>query len=140
MPSAPAPTVFFENAAGRILADPAGFVRSYWGPQPRTLADTQAFLGQLTRAMQHHGHAKVLSNQTEMIPLSATEQAWVTQEWLPHAVHAAGYRACAVVLATSLYARLAMAYVTTSVQGLPMRYRSFDGEAPAIAWLLQQAP
>jgi len=139
MPLAPAPTPFFENAAGHILADPAGFVRSYWGPQPRTLADTQAFLGQLTRAMQHYGQARVLSNQTAMIPLTPPEQAWVAQEWLPHAVHQAGYRACAVVLATSLYARLAMAYVTTNVQGLPMRYRSFDSEEAAVAWLLQQA-
>ena len=139
MPPALAPTLVFENAAGRILADPAGFLRSYWGPQPRTLADTQAFLGHLTRAMLHYGHSSVLSNQTEMIPLTPTEQAWVAQEWLPQAVHTAGYRACAVVLATSLYARLAMAFVTTSVQGLPMRYRSFDSEEAAVAWLLQQA-
>jgi hypothetical protein len=131
-------SLFFENAAGRVVADPAGFVRSYWGPQPRTLADTQALLLHLTQAMQRYGQHKVLSNQQEMQPFSAPEQAWVTEHWLPQAVHEAGYRACAVVLATNLYARLAMAYVTTNVQGLPMRYRSFDNEAEAKAWLLKQ--
>lgn len=131
-------TLFFENAAGRVLVDPTGFVRSYWGPQPRTLADTQALLQHLTRAMQRHGLPKVLSNQQEMQPFTAPEQVWVTEQWLPQAVREAGYRACAVVLATNLYARLAMAYVTTNVQGLPMRYRSFDNEAEAQAWLLKQ--
>ncbi|MDJ0366125.1 STAS/SEC14 domain-containing protein [Hymenobacter sp. H14-R3] len=132
-------SVFFENAAGRVLVDPAGFVRSYWGAQPRTLADTQALLLHLTRAMQRHSQHRVLSNQQHMHPLSTAEQAWVAEHWLPQAVHEAGYRACAVVLATNLYARLAMAYVTTSVKGLPMRYRSFDNEAEAQAWLLKQA-
>lgn len=130
--------LFFENAAGRVLVDPAGFVRSYWGPQPRTLADTQALLRHLTQAMQRHGLPKVVSNQQEMQPFTAPEQEWVTEHWLPQAVHEAGYRACAVVLATNLYARLAMAYVTTNVKGLPMRYRSFDNEAEAQAWLLKQ--
>lgn len=131
-------TVFFENVAGRVLVDPAGFVRSYWGPQPRTLADTQALLRHLTQAMQRHGQQRVLSNQQEMQPFSTAEQAWVSEQWLPQAVQEAGYRACAVILATNLYARLAMAYVTTNVQGLPMRYRSFDNEAEAQAWLLKQ--
>lgn len=138
MAIAPSPTLFFENVAGRVVADPAGFVRSYWGPQPRTLADTQALLTHLTRAMQRYGQHKVLSNQQEMQPFSALEQAWVTEQWLPQAVREAGYRACAVVLATNLYARLAMAYVTTNVKGLPMRYRSFDNEAEAQAWLRNQ--
>jgi hypothetical protein len=132
------PSIFFENAAGRVVADPAGFVRSQWGPQPRTLADTQALLHHLSRAMQHYGQHTVLSDQQAMQPFSASEQAWVSEHWLPQAVHETGYRICAVVLATNLYARLAMAFVTTSVKGLPMRYRSFDNEADAKAWLLQQ--
>ena len=132
------PSIFFENAAGRVLPDPAGFVRSHWGPQPRTLAETQALLQHLSRAMQHYGRHTVLSNQQAMQPFSAAEQAWVSEHWLPQAVHEAGYRACAVVLATNLYARLAMAYVTTNVKGLPICYRSFDNEADAEAWLLRQ--
>ncbi|GAB3635537.1 hypothetical protein GCM10027422_11270 [Hymenobacter arcticus] len=138
MAPALSPTILFENAAGRVVLDPAGFVRSYWGPQARTLADTQALLRHVTQALQRHGQQRVLSNQQQMQPFSAAEQAWVAEQWLPQAVREAGYRACAVILATNLYARLAMAYVTTNVQGLPMRYRSFDNEAEAQAWLLKQ--
>ena len=133
------PPVFFENAAGRVVPDAAGFVRSYWGPQPRTLADTQALLRHLTHAMQRYGQPKVLAYQVEMLPFSPAEQAWVAEHWLPQAVREAGYRTCAIILAANLYARLATAYVTTNVHGLPVRYRSFDSEADGVAWLLRQA-
>jgi hypothetical protein len=44
------------------------------------------------------------------------------------------------MVATDTFARLATAYITTNVQGLSIRYRSFDLETEAVAWLLQQAP
>ncbi|WP_262922986.1 hypothetical protein [Hymenobacter cellulosilyticus] len=34
--------------------------------------------------------------------------------------------------------RLATAYITTHIQGLPLVYRSFEKPAQAEAWLLQQ--
>ena len=138
MLTAPAPTLVFENAAGRVEADPAGFMRSYWGPNVRTLADTQAFMRGLSQGMRRYGWPWVLINQVVMPAYTPEEQAWITQEWLPAAVREAGYRAGAIVLATNIYARLATAFVTTNVHGLPIRYRSFDEETTAIAWLLKQ--
>lgn len=138
MLTAPAPTLVFENAAGRVEADPAGFMRAHWGPGPRTLAEAQALLRGLSQGIRHYRWPLVLVDQVAMPPFSPAEQAWITQEWLPAAVREAGYRAGAVVLATDIYARLATAYVTTSVHGLPLRYRSFDDEAAAVAWLLRQ--
>lgn len=138
MLTAPAPTLVFENAAGRIEADPAGFMRSYWGPGHRTLAETQALLWGLSQGMRHYRWPLVLADQVAMLPFSPEEQAWITEEWLPAAVHEAGYRAGAIVLATNIYSRLATAFVTTNVHGLPLRYRSFDDEAAAVAWLLRQ--
>ncbi len=138
MLTAPALTLVFENAAGRIEADPAGFMRSHWGPGLRTLADTQAFLRGLSQAMRQYSWPWVLINQVEMTTFTPQEQAWITQEWLPAAVREAGYRVGAIVLAADIYSRLATAFVTTNVHGLPIRYRSFDEETPAIAWLLKQ--
>lgn len=132
-----ATTLLFENTAGQILTDPARYLRTYWLAKPRTLADTQEFLGQLLRALQQYGASKVLINQVDMLPFSPEEQAWVNQEWLPLAI-TTNYRFGAVVVATNLYARLATAGITTSPHGLPMRYRSFDREDQAIAWLEQQ--
>lgn len=132
------PAVVFENVAGRILTDQGRFLRLHWKPKPRALADTQALLHYLADAMQQYGWGTVLSNQTEMLPLSAEEQAWVTSTWLPHAVREAGYHACAILVSANLYTRLATAFVTNNVQSLSIRYRSFDNEAEAAAWLRKQ--
>jgi hypothetical protein len=72
-----------------------------------------------------------------MLPFSAAEQQWVAQHWLPLAVQVGGYRYGAIVVSADTYARLATAYITTNVGGLPMRYRSFDDASQAIAWLLR---
>ena len=131
-------SVLFENPAGQLVADPAGFLRLNWLAAPRTIADTQSLLNYLAQALQQRGWGRVLANQTEMPSFSPAEQQWISQEWLPRAVRVGGYRYAAIVVSTDTYARLATAYITTSVQGLPMRYRSFDQEAEAVAWLSQQ--
>ncbi|WP_151087060.1 hypothetical protein [Hymenobacter baengnokdamensis] len=132
------PTVIFENAAGRILTDPGKFLRLHWKPNARTLADTQALMQHLTQALQQYGWGKVLGNQVEILPYSPEEQAWITTTWLPHAVQHAGYRVGAILVSVNLYARLATAYITTNVQGLSIRFRSFDKEAEAEVWLRHQ--
>jgi hypothetical protein len=134
-----APTPFFANPAGQLAADPAGFVRMSWLAGPRTLADTQALLTQMAQALRQLSWGKVLADQTLMPSFSPAEQQWISQEWLPQAVHECGYRYGAIVVSTDTYARLATAFITTSVGGLPLRYRSFDSAAQATAWLAQLA-
>jgi hypothetical protein len=131
-------TFFFSNPAGRLMADPEGFVRAYWTAKPRTLADTQALFASMSGALQQRGWSRILVNQVSMRPFSPAEQQWITQEWLPLAVQQSGYRHGAVVVSTDIYARLATSFITTNVGGLPLRYRSFDQEAEALAWLRQQ--
>ena len=130
--------VLFKNLAGQLTADPAGFLRLSWTAAPRNLSDTQSLFAQVALALQQRSWAKVLINQTEMLPFSPAEQQWIAQEWLPQAVQAGGYRYGAIVVSADTYARLATAYITTNVQGLPMRYRSFDQEAEAATWLARQ--
>jgi hypothetical protein len=131
--------VLFENPAGQLAADPAGFMRMTWLAGPRTLADTQALLTQLAQALRQRGWGKVLADQTHMPSFSPAEQQWIAQEWLPAAVQHSGYRHGAIVVSTNTYARLATAFITTNVGGLPLRYRSFDDAAPATAWLVAVA-
>ena len=120
------------------MADPEGFLRAYWTIQPRTLADTQALFTSMSTALAQRDWSRILVNQVSMRPFSAAEQQWVTREWLPQAVQQSGYRYGAVVVSTDIYARLATSLITTNVGGLPLRYRSFDQEADATAWLRQQ--
>jgi hypothetical protein len=108
-----------------------------WSGAERTLADTQGLLTHLSSALQQHGWHKVLANQTQMPSFSPAEQQWISQEWLPRAVQEGGYRYGAIVVSTDTYARLATAFITTNVGGLPLRYRSFDDAAQAIVWLSQ---
>ena len=131
-------TPLFANTAGQLTAEPTGFLRVHWFAQPRTLADTQALFTNMARLLKQRGWSRILVNQVAMRPFSPAEQQWVSQEWLPQAVREAGYRTGAVVVSTDTYTRLATAYITTNVSGLPLRYRSFDTETEAVAWLLQQ--
>jgi hypothetical protein len=133
-----APLLLFENAAGRLLADPAGFLRTTWSPGARTLADAQALFTQMARALEQRGWSRILINQAAMPPFTPQEQQWIAQQWLPGAVPRAGYRHGAVVVSPDVLVRLATAFVTTSVQGLPLTYRSFDTDAAATSWLAQQ--
>ncbi len=130
-------SVLYQNPAGQLAADPAGFLRMSWSGTPRTLADTQALLTQMAQALRQRGWGKVLADQTLMPSFSPAEQQWIAQEWLAFAVRDCGYSHGAIVVSTDTYARLATAFITTNVQGLPLRYRSFDEEAQAAAWLLQ---
>ncbi|UOQ97812.1 hypothetical protein MUN81_21620 [Hymenobacter sp. 5317J-9] len=130
--------LLFENTAGQLLADPAGFLRATWGPRPRTLAETQALFNQMLRCLQQQRWSRILINQLRMPPFSPTEQQWIAQSWLPRAVTEGGYRHGAVVVSPDVLVRLATAFVTTSVQGLPLTYRSFGTDAAATAWLSQQ--
>jgi hypothetical protein len=130
--------VLFKNSAGQLTADPAGFLRMDWSGAERSLTDTQGLLTRMAQALQQHGWGKVLANQTLMSSFTPAEQQWIAQEWLPLAVQS-GYRYGAIVVSTNTYARLATAFITTNVGGLPLRYRSFDDAAQATAWLLQVA-
>ncbi|MGI4741374.1 MAG: STAS/SEC14 domain-containing protein [Janthinobacterium lividum] len=129
--------LLFDNPAGQVLADPAGFLCTRWAAGPRTLADTQAIFSHIAQALAQRRWSKVLINQGSMQSFSAAEQEWVAQQWLPQAVQESGYRYGAVVVSPDTYTRLATAYITTNVQGLPLRYRSFDTEEAAEAWLRQ---
>ena len=130
--------VLFKNAAGQLAADPAGFLRMDWSGAKRALTDTQGLLMHMAQALQQRGWGKVLANQTLMPSFSPAEQEWIREEWLAYAV-LSGYRHGAIVVSTDTYARLATAFITTNVGGLPLRYRSFDDAAQAIAWLQQVA-
>jgi hypothetical protein len=129
--------VLFTNAAGRLAADPAGFLRMSWSAGPRALADTQGLLTRMAEALRQYGWGKVLADQLLMPSFSPAEQQWISQEWLEFAVHACGYRYGAIVVSSDTYARLATAFITTNVGGLPLRYRSFDEVAQAADWLLR---
>ena len=133
------PKLYFQNVAGQLLEDPAGFLRANWFSQPRQFDDTRALFPQMLQALQYHNWSRILVNQVGMKPFTLEEQNWVAKEWLTRAVREGGYRYGAVVVSHEVMVRLATAYITTHVQGLPLVYRSFEADADAVKWLLQQS-
>lgn len=135
--SAAAYPLLFFNTAGQVREDPAGFLRTEWSTAARTLEATQELFEQMLLLLQQRGWSRILVNQTRMAAFSPAEQQWISQHWLLRAVEA-GYRYGAVVVSPMAMVRLATSFVTTSVLGRPLTYRSFDSEAEAEHWLEQQ--
>ncbi|MDU0370073.1 hypothetical protein ACFPAF_06695 [Hymenobacter endophyticus] len=132
------PSLYFQNKAARILEDPAGLLRVIWSAEERDQLTFRAVFNHMVQALQRHGWSKILVDQRQMRAFSAAEQHWVVQEWLPRAVQEGGYRYGSVLVAEDVFTRLATAYITTSVQNLPLVYRTFSDEASALQWLLLQ--
>jgi len=131
-------TVYFENAAGRIWTEPAGYLRLDYHAGRRQETDFRALLTHLRQAMSRHGRGRVLINQRLMTGFSAAEERWMVQEWLPTAVQENGYRFGAVLVADDVFARLAMSNVAMASRDLYHQYHNFADEQEAVAWLLEQ--
>lgn len=134
----PNTSLYFKNVAGQILEDSAGFLRINWYNQGRGFNDTRELFTHMMHALQRNNWSRILVNQVGMQPFSAQEQEWVAKDWLPRAVWEGGYRHGAVVVSHEVMVRLATAYITTQVSGLPLIYQSFDVENEALTWLLLQ--
>lgn len=128
--------LYFENRAGRISDDPAGFARLTYHAGQRSEDELRALLGHATRLLAQRNDGRLLVDQRLMQPFSASEQQHVMHTWLPSAVAEGGYRYGAVVQAHDVFARLATATVTNQGRGLNLTYRYFDDEPTAVEWLL----
>jgi hypothetical protein len=146
MPEAPAGaqlshrTLYFQNSAGSVWEEPAGYFRLDYLPGARTEEQLRALLNHLLRAMVRRGWGRALVNQRDMVPLSRSEQAWMVNDWLPRAVLEGGYRYGALLVAQNVFARLAMTTVVGATRHLPHVYQVFEAEEQALAWLLAAAP
>jgi len=131
-------TIYFKNNAGCAWEEPEGYLRLDYYPGPREEAQFRALLTHIRQAMQRHGWGRLLVNQQQMSPFSATEEAWMMNEWLPVAVRENGYRYGAVIVAHDVFARLAMTGIVMTSRKLGHTYRNFEHEKEAVAWLLTQ--
>jgi hypothetical protein len=135
---APQRTVYFENSAGRVWAEPAGYLRLDYHPGRRPEGDFRALLTHARQAMSRHHTGRLLINQRQMAGFSSTEERWMVDHWLPTAVQENGYRFGAVLVANDVFARLAMSSIAMASRDMEHQYHNFDDEAAAVTWLLAQ--
>jgi hypothetical protein len=131
-------TVYFENAAGRIWTEPAGYLRLDYHAGRRSEVEFRALLTHVRQAMSRHGRGRVLINQRQMAGFSPAEERWMVEEWLPLAIAENGYRYGAVLMADDVFARLAMSNIVLATQGRGHEYQHFADEDEATKWLLGQ--
>lgn len=134
MPQAPR-SLYFENSIGRLWEEPEGYLRLEYKPSPRETVQFRALLTHAAQALSRRQWGNMLVDQRQMSPFTPTEQAWMSSEWLPKAVHEHGYRHGAVLVAHNVIARLAMTQLVFGTRDLPHIYRTFEDEGEAVAWL-----
>ncbi len=132
-------TIYFKNSIGCIWEEPQAYLRLDYYPGPREEVQFRALLTHVRQAMHRRGWSRLLINQQQMSAFTATEESWMTNEWLPQAVHENGYRYGAIIVAHDVFARLAMNSLLLTSRKLGHLYRNFEVETEAVSWLLSVA-
>jgi hypothetical protein len=128
-------TLFFQNAAGKLFYQPAGYVRLAWSADRAPLEAIQAYYGQVLALMQSTGTRKIMSEHGQRAPLSGTAQEWLTGTWIPLAIGQARARYCAIVEGSDPMHRLStQSVVSSSPSGLI--FQRCNNVQDAEAWLL----
>jgi hypothetical protein len=129
-------TLYFKNDAGSLWEEPQGYLRLDYSPGARDEAQFRALLTHARQALHRRGWSRMLVNQKDMKAFSPTEERWMIDEWLPQAVKEDGYRYGAIVVAHSVFARLATANLVLSSRQLGHVYRNFESDEAAVKWLV----
>ncbi|WP_375558815.1 hypothetical protein ACE193_13835 [Bernardetia sp. OM2101] len=89
----------------------------------------------LIEMMKEHKTGKILSNVTQLGPLSDEDQAWCVDDWLPRAL-AVGYTSVANIIAEDIFGTMAVdGILKNAAEKSPIDMHYFEGEVKATAWL-----
>jgi hypothetical protein len=127
--------ITFENAVGRLLEHPEGYVAFECHAGPRKLSDLQGLLVHVGLSLQQHSWHKVLWNQCVMAPFTKVENTWIIDYWVYFATRYPKGLQVAIVQARDVYTRLAVNQLLQQAQVAPFAYRVFESETLAAAWL-----
>jgi hypothetical protein len=127
-------TCIFQNSAGKLYYEPAGYVRLTWDPERHSFEIIQAFYEQALALLVSTGVRRILSEHGARAPLPVAAQEWLTSNWIPRAMSLANTHSCAIVEGADPLHRLStQSIVSTSPSGF--RFKRFDNFRAADAWL-----
>jgi hypothetical protein len=127
-------TCIFQNQAGKLYYEPAGYVRLAWGSERQSLETIQAFYEQALALLVSTGVRRILSEHGARAPLPVVAQEWLTSNWIPRAMSLSNTHSCAIVEGADPLHRLStQSIVSTSPSGF--RFKRFDNFRAADSWL-----
>lgn len=131
-------TLVFQNPAGKLFYQPAGYVRLAWAPERQSVETIQALYEQVLALLINTGARRILSDHGARAPLPVAAQEWLTANWIPRAMSQANTHHCAIVEGADPLHRLStQSVVSTAPAGF--KFKRFDNFAAADAWLRGQA-
>ena len=127
-------TLYFQNIAGKVFYQPAGFVRLAWSGERASFEAIQAYYEQVLALLLNTNTRKILSDHGQRIPLSGAAQQWLTEKWIPRAISQARTGHCAIVEGADPMHRLStQSVVSAAPRG--MMFQRFSALDAAEAWL-----
>ncbi len=133
------PTLYFNNALGRVYHYAPDYVRIEWQTAPMTRVDLRAVYEHTLHLLKRSGLHKVLSDHRLMPPYTPEDRDWLLHNWVPRAVAEAGYSHCAVVQAHDVVNHATtQQLVTEASQTTILAVQYFGQMEPALTWLLGQ--
>jgi formate dehydrogenase maturation protein FdhE len=89
----------------------------------------------LLEMIEEHKTGKILSNVTQLGPLSDDDQKWCIDSWLPRAL-AVGYSSVANVIAEDIFGKMAVDDIlNNAAEKSPIKMQYFEDEEKATEWL-----
>ncbi|NML65515.1 hypothetical protein HHL22_09895 [Hymenobacter sp. RP-2-7] len=133
MPTSAATTVF-TNAAGTLLAHPAGYAEVRYAPTPLRIADLQPLLTQLGQLLLQRGWYRILLDGRQLKPLSDAVKQWTQANWTAAGIARPAHLELATLLPTDVFSRLGVQELQLGTTN-GNRSRNFSDEAAAHAYL-----
>jgi hypothetical protein len=127
-------TLYFQNAAGKVFHNPAGYARLAWSADRAPLDAVKAFYEQVLSLLLNAGARKILSDHGQRAPLPGAAQSWLTENWIPRAMSQAHTRHCAIVEGADPMHRLSTQSVV-SASPAEFVFRRFSTVDDAETWL-----
>jgi hypothetical protein len=119
-------SVHFEPGTGIVVMEWKGYFSS---EEFRTASE------QMLECLVTHQATRVLGRITDLTLIHSTDQAWLTDQFIPRAAEA-GMRFCALLKPTNYFNQVAIDNVSYRISGHTVNVRSFTDEHTARAWLM----
>jgi len=130
-------SLYFENAAGRLLEHPDHYVVFQYHAGKRKFTDLQALLTHTGILLRRNNWHKLLGDQRLMVPFTEEESKWIVEYWLDGPQQRDGGLYGAILVAHDVFARLSMSQIMHEAQAASLTYRLFENEKEATTWLRQ---